>query len=79
MEEEKAFENPDLDISERDLIDTDSDDYQDLAQLLHSEILTTNPVYYCPTHHAIITRAAKKHHTSDTCEELVTRAQLLSN
>jgi len=57
---EAYFENSSLETSERKFIDNSSDYFGELTQILYSELTMTNPLFYCPNHHAMITRAAKK-------------------
>ena len=54
MEKENAFQNAPLEISERNYINRSSDYFQTLTRILHSELKTTNPLSYCPIHHAIM-------------------------
>jgi len=77
--EEVKFENPLSDLTERCFLPIGSEDFYALKMILHSEFSSTDPLYYCPLHHEIVTRASKKHHPNDKCGDLYTRGAILSN
>jgi len=60
MEIETSFRNPHKDVGERDFLQVNSEEFEFLTKILHSELLTTDPLYFCGHHHAVVTRYLKK-------------------
>jgi len=69
------YENPPENVDERDFYTKDATKFELMMNLLHSDVLKAQRIYYCGVHHSIETVSTYENHKQ--CLKTYTRGLIL--
>ena len=75
--QENKFENPHEDVAKRDSYAIGTTRYDLMISVLHNELVKSQRLYYCSSHHSIETASTYEIHKSNPSCRIYTKGQLL--